>query len=115
MIRKPSETTVEKRRNMRGGAGEVTIRNFFSKEDFKAKVRLCASMSLPPGASIGLHQHETEDEVYIVTAGSGLLDDTKTQTPVSAGDAILTGRGESHAISNDGKTNLEIIAVIMCY
>ena len=100
---------------MRGGTGSVTVRTYFTPEEITAKTRLCARLTLPPGASIGLHQHEGEDEVYIILAGDGLLDDGKTRQPVRAGDAILTGNGESHAIANSGTTDLEIIAVIMKY
>ena len=100
---------------MRGGNGSVTIRHYFDKADFKANMRLCAHMTLPPESSIGLHAHETEDEVYIVLRGTGILDDTRTRTRVNSGDAILTGRGESHSIRNDGNENMEIIAMIMCY
>ncbi len=37
------------------------------------------------------------------------------ETRISAGDSVLTGKGASHAVKNDGKEDLEIIAVIMCY
>jgi mannose-6-phosphate isomerase-like protein (cupin superfamily) len=115
MIRRASEQSVEVRENMRGGDGRVTVRHFFKKEEFAAQARLCAHLLLPPGASIGPHQHEGEDEVYIVLRGSGILDDGVTQARVSAGDSILTGRGESHAVRNDGSEPLEMIAVIISY
>ncbi|MEI6563473.1 MAG: cupin domain-containing protein [bacterium] len=115
MIRKYADREVESRPTMRGGTGTVTLRHFFKKEEIKASTRLCAHLVLPPGASIGPHQHEGEDEVYIITRGTGLLDDGNTQSIVSAGDAILTGNGESHSIANTGTTDLEITAVIMCY
>ena len=115
MIRKSSEMRSEVREKMRGGEGAVTIRHHFAQEEFGAKVRLCATLTLPPGASIGTHQHEGEDEVYIVTRGSGVLDDGATRTRIAAGDSVLTGKGASHAVKNDGKDDLEIIAVILCY
>ncbi len=80
-----------------------------------ANARLCARLVIPPGAGIGSHPHEKEDEVYIITRGTGILDDGSTETRVDAGDAVLTGKGESHAIRNDGSEDLEFIAVIMCY
>ena len=115
MIRKAAEMDTENRPAMRGGAGTVTLQHFFKQDEITAKSRLCARLTLPPGASIGSHQHVGEDEVYIVTKGSGLLDDGTVKTQVSTGDAILTGKGESHSIANNGITDLEIIAVIMCY
>jgi mannose-6-phosphate isomerase-like protein (cupin superfamily) len=115
MIRRRSEMRRETRERMRGGEGTVAFEHLFEKDEFKARVRLCSRLSLPPGAGIGPHAHEGEDEVYIVLSGAGLLDEGQGPVRVSAGDAVLTGRGQSHAIRNDGAEPLELIAVIACY
>lgn len=115
MIRSASSMETETRIAMRGGVGSVAFRHLFKKDEITAKTRLCAVLTLPPGTSIGTHQHEGEDEVYYILKGCGILDDGTTRVPVKAGDAILTGRGESHAIANSGDADLEILAVIMCY
>lgn len=107
--------SVECRPNMRNGVGTVTLRHFFKTEEMTAKSRLCARLTLPPGASIGPHEHSGEDEVYIILRGTGLLDDGNTRSPVAEGDAILTGNGESHSLINTGSGELELIAVIMKY
>jgi mannose-6-phosphate isomerase-like protein (cupin superfamily) len=100
---------------MRGGTGDVTVKHYFKPEEMTAKSRLCAYLTIPPGASIGLHTHEREDEVYIVLQGTGIVDEGAEARPVAAGDAVLTGNGASHAIRNDGAVPLEMVAVIMCY
>ncbi len=115
MIRKAENMEEEVRAEMRGGKGSVTIRHFFKPGEIKAKCRLCSRLILPPGASIGPHKHETEDELYIIERGVGILDDGHARIKVAAGDSILTGNGESHSIANTGTEPLEIIAVIMCY
>ncbi|MBT3191224.1 MAG: cupin domain-containing protein [Verrucomicrobia bacterium] len=115
MIRKADQMIAELCPNMRGGTGTVTIEKMFLPEEMTANSRLCARLTLPPGASIGSHQHLKEDEVYVITQGCGILDDGQCETLVSVGDAVLTGNGESHSIRNDGDAPLEITAVIMCY
>ncbi len=115
MIRKSTDMQSETRANMRGGEGEVTVQQYFTPDEMTANSRLCAKLTLPSGASIGVHEHIQEDEVYIITQGSGILDDGICESRVEAGDAVLTGNGESHAIRNDEDTPLEIIAVIMRY
>ena len=115
MIHKGNNLETEVRAEMRGGKGSVTIRHFFKQNDIKAKCRLCSRLVLPPGASIGPHKHETEDELYIIERGTGILDDGAEKIKVGPGDAILTGNGESHSISNAGDEPLEITAIIMCY
>jgi mannose-6-phosphate isomerase-like protein (cupin superfamily) len=115
MICRASEMKVEVREAMRGGEGAVTIRHYVPEDAFTAGVRLCSQLVLPPGASIGMHRHEQEDEVYILTKGSGVLDDGTVRTRIERGDAVLTGKGESHAICNDGVETLELTAVIIRY
>lgn len=115
MIRKASAMRVQVRENMRGGTGPITFHHYFDEDEMTADARLCARLVIPPGAGIGPHPHEKEDEVYIITRGTGILDDGSTETRVDAGDAILTGKGESHAIRNDSDEDLEFIAVIMRY
>lgn len=115
MIRRAADMRTEVREHMRGGDGSVTIRHCFEPGEFKAPTRLCARLVLPPGASIGTHEHATEDEVYVILGGAGVLDDGVTHTRVQTGDAVLTGQGASHAIRNDGNVDLEIMAMIVCY
>ena len=115
MIRQSADMPTEVRENMRDGGGSVTIKHYFTKDEITANCRLCSRLVLPPGSGIGAHQHDGEDEVFIIEKGSGLLDDGDTKTRVSAGDAILTGNGESHALHNDGDEDLVLTAIIMCY
>jgi len=115
MIRKSNEMQSEVRNDMRGGKGAVTIRHYFKQEEIKAKCRLCSKLTLPPGASIGMHKHETEDELFIIESGKGIVDTGREKIKVDAGDAVLTGNGEEHALINAGNEPLEVIAIIMCY
>ena len=115
MIRKDNNLESEVRAEIRGGKGSVTFRHFFKKDEIKAKCRLCSRLILPPGASIGMHKHEAEDELFIIERGVGILDDGRNKIKVEPGDAMLTGNGESHSISNAGNEPLELIAVIMGY
>lgn len=115
MIRKRHQMLIERREKMRGGPGYINVHHIFHKDEIKAKTRLCAILTIPPGSGIGLHQHEGEDELFFVLSGSGTIDDGSTQSTVETGDAILTGNGASHSVLNTGKVNLEILAVIMPY
>ena len=115
MINKKSEQITETRERMRGGSGEVKIRHYFKQEEITAPCRLCAELVLPPGSSIGTHEHAGEDEVYIILNGKASVTLGGRETEVEAGDAILTGRGASHSIRNAGDKDLVITAVIMMY
>ncbi len=113
MIKKQVQQESEVREKMRGGQGMVKIRHHVKAGDVKGKCRLCAQLTLSAGASIGLHEHAGEDEIFIVQQGMGLVNDNGTSVPVEAGDVIVTGNGASHAVQNIGTTDLIITAVII--
>ena len=115
MITRSTETVAENRTGMRGGNGTVKLEPWFKPEDFGAKVRLCTRMTLAPGASIGNHTHATEDEIYLVLSGTGRILEKGEWTPIQTGDAILTGKGASHGVENNGTELLVIAAIIVLY
>jgi mannose-6-phosphate isomerase-like protein (cupin superfamily) len=115
MLKKKNDQEIEKRKNMREGAGKVTIRHYLKPEEIKARTRLCAELILPPGASIGPHDHVNEDEIYIIQKGRGLMTDGDMEFPVATGDAILTGQGASHSVKNTGSEDLVVTAIIIKY
>lgn len=115
MIKKKNAQESETREGMRGGNGRVTVRHYFKPEEIKARTRLCAELTISPGASIGVHDHVDEDEVYIIQKGQGMMTDGGREFPVEAGDAILTGQGASHSIRNTGTEDLLVTAIIIRY
>lgn len=115
MISRKEEQSTEEHDNMRGGKGTITLRHYLKPESMRSNVRLCAELIVPPRAGVGLHQHDNEDEIYIVTAGSGLISEDGEDKRVNPGDAILTGNGAAHAVYNDGDSILKITAVIITY
>lgn len=50
---------------MNGGTGTLTAKMY---QDAQGKIIPCA---LHPGASIGLHRHETSDDINYVLSGTG--------------------------------------------
>jgi quercetin dioxygenase-like cupin family protein len=115
MIRHPEAMVVEERHAMRGGAGAVRIRHYFKADELRSPLRLLAELVLEPGCSIGLHRHEREEEIFIAVAGSGEVSaGDGVWSPVRAGDAVLTGDGESHAVRATSE-RLVMVAVIGRY
>ena len=116
MIKHSGGYESEQRVNMRGGPGTVTLEHFFRKGEFGgSKFKVCARLILPPGAGIGLHAHDGEDEAWLVVKGRARVTDGATTSEVGAGDAIITGRGESHGLVNSGDEAFEAIAIIVAY
>ncbi len=113
---KPAELMREEiREAMRGGKGTVGIRHLFEPGEYQGHARLMAKITLPPGASIGLHEHKEEEELFYIVKGRGLVTDEGKTREVGPGDAIMTGGGNNHAIENVGSEELEFVAVILTY
>ncbi|MDR2538004.1 MAG: cupin domain-containing protein [Treponema sp.] len=114
MIIHRNEMRVEQKTNMRDGEGTVTLTHFLDESNEK-NTRLLAEVTLPPGTSIGYHQHNRETEYFIIVSGIGAVNDNGTDAPIKAGDVIVTGNGASHSIRNTGTTPLVFHAVIITY
>ena len=115
MVRKFNEMETEVRHEMRGGKGDVKFFHAFKGAEMISPCRVCATLVLEPGCSIGTHQHDGEDEVYFILSGTGRLFDGKEYSTVTAGDAVLTGNGESHSIENVGEDTLSLLAGVITY
>jgi len=116
MIKKTSEYKSEIREKMRGGEGSVKIEHFWSPgTELKAKTRLFAKLTLAPGSSIGFHNHENEEEVFVILKGTAEADDNGKTVVLKQGETILTGNGAGHSIRNPGPDDLEVLAVISSY
>lgn len=103
---------VERRENMRCGAGAVMIRSLVPAEQMR-HCRLFSEVTVPVGGSIGEHEHTGETEYYVILTGTGEVNDNGIPTVVSSGDCIVTGSGASHSIRNTGEIPLKLIAVII--
>ena len=113
MIIKNSDAEIEEREDMRGGRGLVRIKKHIPKDEMQGKCRLCATLLIPPGSSIGEHEHDNEYEIYIIQKGEGILLLNGEEYNVGKGDAALTGGGASHSIKNTGNEEMEVTAVIL--
>jgi len=115
MIRKKHEMENEVRERMRGGEGAVEILHIFRSKELTGRTRLFARLRLGAGSSIGFHRHEGEEEVFYILSGTGHVSEGGPVSPVGPGDAVLTGAGGGHSISNTGPDPLEFLAVILLY
>jgi mannose-6-phosphate isomerase-like protein (cupin superfamily) len=104
----------EVKEKMRGGEGSASLVHLVDCGGEK-NIRMLAELTVQPGSSIGKHSHENETEYFLILSGSGTVNDNGTDVVVHAGDAIVTGGGASHSISNTGNTPLVLHAVIVTY
>ena len=107
------EHKLEVKNSLRGGNGDVYFYHIETKEEMCGRGRLFAKIVLPPGASIGVHEHIDETEPYYIIKGQGVfIEPDGSKVPVKAGDCCLIKAGESHGLENDSAEDLELIALV---
>ncbi|MDR2101905.1 MAG: cupin domain-containing protein [Treponema sp.] len=114
MVIHRNEMKVEDKEKMREGNGTVHF-TYLVDGSTQKNARMLAELTLPPGASIGYHRHDSETEYFFILSGSGMVNDNGKEVPVTTGDAIITGNGASHSITNTGAVPLVFHAVIVTY
>ncbi len=71
------------------------------------------SGKLVPGASIGLHTHETDCEVIFITEGMGKTVEDGKENRVCAGMALFCQKGHQHMLVNDSDADLCFYAAVI--
>ena len=72
MVRKADVKAVE---NLGGGKGTAYVHHIISKEEMLGHGRLYARVVLPPGSSVGWHQHVRDTEPYYILKGEMCIRD----------------------------------------
>ena len=101
------ETTVIPK--MRGGEKEVAAEMF---NDGKCKIM---RGRLIPGATIGMHTHETNSETIYILSGKGKILYDDGSESLEAGSCHYCPKGHAHSLMNDapeGGEDLRFFAVV---
>lgn len=90
----------------KGGEKSVEARMFF---DGRCRIM---RLRLESGASVGLHNHETNLEVIYILRGKGRAICDGVTEELNPGDAHYCLNGSAHTLVNDGPEVLEVFAVV---
>jgi mannose-6-phosphate isomerase-like protein (cupin superfamily) len=88
------------------GGGQTVGYSFFKKVPKLGLV--FRKRALKPGSGIGYHE-QTEDEIYYVLSGRGMMTIDGKAFEVGPGTAVLTRPGSSHGLKQVGDENLVIL------
>jgi len=75
------------------------------------KVKIMRAM-LVPGASIGLHCHESSCEAIYIISGTGKMVYDDTEEILNAGDCHYCPKGHNHSLINNSSDNLVFFSMI---
>lgn len=89
------------------GTGEMTAKIFM---DENGKIIPCR---IHAGGSIGMHKHETSDDINYVLSGTGqAVCDGETEV-LTAGCCHICKKGSEHSILNTGTDDLCLLTVVV--
>ncbi len=113
IIRHESEMAVQVRTEVFGGCGSMTVRSMLNPDEMAPAGRMFNHFVIPPGASIGQHEHVGDTEFYLITAGEGTYYADGEEIAVKAGDITRVDPGHTHGLVNTSNADLEMIALIL--
>jgi mannose-6-phosphate isomerase-like protein (cupin superfamily) len=68
-----------------------------------------AEATVAPGGATTCHLHRRSEELYLVTAGTGVLRVGDEERAVTAGDCVAIPPGTPHRLCNDGEVDLVVV------
>lgn len=98
---------IKKMVNFNGGEKEFNANMFIDESGNKIFIG-----KLIPGASIGLHTHETSCEVIYILNGHGKVLYEGEEFRVQAGLCHYCPKGKQHSLINDSDEDLDFFAVV---
>ncbi len=86
-----------------------TIRELFGPVSTPAANQSLAEATLAPGQATVRHHHRVTEEIYHLTAGTGVMELDGVTRDVGPGDTILIPPGAWHQITNTGDGELRLL------
>ena len=111
MVKKDFMPTVVS--ELEGGRGKGAMVHWLEDDELCDNLSLLSTVTLERGATVGVHTHTGEAEIYRIIAGKGLYIDNGEEVEVVQGDVMLCRDGESHGIDNIGSEELTFDAIII--
>ena len=87
--------------------------NAGSRDELPGKCRLFGVITIPAGASIGVHEHVGECEMFYILQGEPVTIDDASEYTAHPGDCILTHSGHRHGVKNPGAEPVVMVANIV--
>lgn len=92
---------------MNNGTGEMTAKMYM---DDAGKIIPC---TIHKGGSIGIHKHETSDDINYVLSGSGKAICDGKEEILNAGCCHICKKGSEHRIINTGDDDLVLLTIVV--
>lgn len=115
MIRKNVYTAQKQPVVAHDGEGRISFVRPFDDADFESSLSFVDYVEIPPGASIGLHTHGENEEVYFIVEGQGRMTTNEESYEVKGGDLVINRRGWRHGLANNSGADLRVLVWEVAY
>ena len=105
------EVDAQKVERNHGGTGPIEFRRLLTRSDFAAPIDFVDFTVIPPGSTIGIHQHNGNEEIYFIAAGNPLVGVDDQETRLTRGSIAVVRSGQTHHLLNDTGENVEIFVI----
>lgn len=109
IVRKNVLSAAKKEVVAHGGEGTIRFVRPFESADFDTDLSFVDYVEIPPEASIGLHTHTDNEEIYFIVQGSGTMSTNGAAYRVQEGDLIVNRRFWTHGLRNDTNAPLHVL------
>ncbi len=112
MVKNVHDIIPEVAESVRGGNGTVyahKLLDFFPG----SPIQSVGIVRLEPGASVGDHSHQGDEDFYYCISGTGVVVDNGIEHPFTPGTLQITRDGETQAIRNTGETELVFLGALV--
>lgn len=111
MFRRHDEMQMNVLDRCHGGEGKLECYSVMQALDSKMGIRFMHDDIIEPGASIGEHLHEADEEIYFVVEGHGTMILDGQRMPMGPGDVSLVVPGHTHGLINSDDSPMRLIVV----
>lgn len=99
------------RNSEHGGTGPINFRRLLKGSDFASSIDFVDYSSIPPGSTIGRHDHFGTEELYYVVAGTPIVGVDGVHRRLEPGDVAVVRSGQWHELINDTDQTVTIFVV----
>jgi len=91
------------------GLGKAMHATLMGKEDFQSAISFLNYTILEPDATIGLHKHGNDQEIYMFLEGNGVMTVNDEEFPVIPGDIVVNPPYGTHGVINGSERKMAIL------
>lgn len=94
--------------NSHDGTGFIKKKRAYNSTDFSTNIDFIDYIEVPPGTSIGIHQHEDNEEIYFIIEGTGTMFGAEGTSSIKGGDVIVNPINGIHGLKNTSQAFIKI-------